>query len=1002
MKKYNLIISLFLTIFILALSVMVAPISYASSEANEIALNQEFNPVADGCWDTYSEKGWKHSTSTLYTTQTNTGNPARSAYLKFSLADIRANLAKGAILSKAEVRLTLKSMNNNYNYYNTNSAAEGPRISLYGYADDNWDESASSSADRLTQDVALANIASKNPQDPSKNFVTVPNQSTNVTFILDVKDWLEKELSTQSDEYMSFEVGYRQSWAKDGTYIMHSKEAGNEAYRPALILTYRDPNVKELVSSVNFINYQTMKAEADISIYDGEYRNGNTLTTRPAKNRAGLNRASYIKFPILDVRNNLANGAEIKRAFVRLYVSSNSYSTATSKVSLYSYDNDNWSETDYSSVVIRSSGEFPTISKDPRNMENSHVELKKGLTVGTPVQFDVTDALIAETKKLGDNYLSAEIAYCSGYQNANTAFYTINYSGGYHPILEVEYADISITDSCIFKDQRPQAVPQVGDNTIEYTVSNSYLSDKEVVVICAIYKNNGLSSELAEVSVDKISAPALEDTVYTKNIKLSALESGESYTAKVMLWRSEESAYPLEEETNLEEDSLWMPSIFADNSVMQRDVNLPVWGKASPGAQVKVCLDGKEYSTNADRYGNWKVSCQPITLSASAYTLTAQCGAEKLEFKGILAGDVWLCAGQSNMAWILRRLETEDATQAANAADSYSQIRFFDQSKKGSDNPADDVTNGRWSICTTNTAKEFSAVGYLFGRELYDELEIPIGLINCSYGGAPMEAFIDVEALDSSDLWFRQLLGGSDEPDKNASHLWNGMLSPIIPYAIKGAIWYQGCANVNRYQEYTALSHIMINSWREKWGYEFPFIYTQIAPYTGNDAELREAQRQFLHESENTAMAVIMDLGEKNNIHPVNKLPVAERLALCAKYLAYGMENVQYKFPEPVSFSLGEEGSITITYDGVYDGLSAKDGEALSGFEIKYLNSSNKTAYIEADSVVINSDNTITVKNSTIAKPTGIRYGFKAYPEPELNLYNSAGLIATPFTHSFE
>lgn len=979
-----------------------SPAFAETSSAFEV--NQTFRPVADGFWDTYQNLVWRGTNTDLYTSHNNTEYTARQTFLKFDLSQIRTNLAKGCEISKATVKLTVKGMNQNFNFYQTNPTNPGPKIALYAFKDDEWTEDETKMPTPLTQTAAENAIVSKDPSNPEINYVEVANQATNVTVTLDIKDHLLSVLTDENDSYVSFEVGYRSEWMKDGTYMFYSKEyTENISYQPQLCLTYCDSDQNALMPNSSFEKKQEFEADADIFYEKGSFCDPTSIkiSTEMVNSGSAVSRTAFLKFPLSGVRANIAEGASIKSAKVKLYLSTQYYADVNAKVSLFAYDNDAWTEDDTSSLSIRQRTELVAISNDPRNMSNNYVELRPGLTTGTPILFDITDAVISEVSKQGDNYISMEVGYFSEWiKSGITTFYSRNYTGGFHPMLEVEYAEIKISDACIFQNDSPVAVPKSGANVLEYTISNSYLSEKTVNPVWGIYSVSGNDGyKLVDVYSEAVTVNGSSQKVVSREITLPETKNGVTYVAKLMFLRDMETLVPLTERRDFIGDDLWMPSIFASNAVLQRDMELPIWGKASVGAAVKVKLDGNEYNTTADRYGEWQVIAEPISLSDTPYTLTVESGDDKLEFNNLLAGDVWFCSGQSNMEFELQKTSTatDDLAEAAN----YSNIRLFSQEKWGTDKKSDDVKNGTWSVCDARTVAEFSAVGYLFGKEIYDELNVPIGLIDSAYGGAPMEAYVSYDALDESNLWFHTELRNSDT-NLYACRLFNAMVEPIIPYSIKGVLWYQGEENGKRYNEYLELQGVMLENWREQWGYDFPFVYTQIAPYSPkNLPEIREAQRLFLKESENTAMAVIMDCGQADDIHPTNKRPVAERLALCAKHLAYNIDGVEWKFPEPVSFSIDEEGAVTITYDGVYNGLKTSDNSVVTGFELCGIDSDGaEITYTSATSVLINDDNTITVKCDNIVSPTGIRYGYYAYPMPELNLYNSAGLIATPFIHS--
>lgn len=305
---------------------------------------------------------------------------------------------------------------------------------------------------------------------------------------------------------------------------------------------------------------------------------------------------------------------------------------------------------------------------------------------------------------------------------------------------------------------------------------------------------------------------------------------------------------------------------------------------------------------------------------------------------------------------------------------------------------------GQWLTCLPDRVGGFSAVGYFFARDLYKKLGVPVGMIHTSWGGTPAQAWTSIDGFgDSPELKeyvekAKATLAagtpvGGDVNQNSPTTLYNGMLAPLIPYGIKGVIWYQGESNAGQSMQYRTLFPTMIADWRGKWKQgAFPFLFVQIAPFDGQPPEIREAQFLTLSKSENTAMAVTTDVGNATDIHPVNKEPVGARLALAARALAYG-EKIEYSGPLFDSVTMdGGKASISFTHTG--SGLMAKDGD-LKGFTIagEDKNFVPAKAEISGDKVVVSADG--------VAEPKAVRYGWAN--TPDVNLFNKEGIPASPF-----
>ncbi len=430
--------------------------------------------------------------------------------------------------------------------------------------------------------------------------------------------------------------------------------------------------------------------------------------------------------------------------------------------------------------------------------------------------------------------------------------------------------------------------------------------------------------------------------------------------------------------------------LFTDHAVLQQGRTLPVWGWAADGEKVTVKLAGQEASTEA-KDGKWRVDLEPLA-AGGPHQLTIE-GKNKVVVDDVLVGEVWVASGQSNMEW---GLEATDGADKAIAGATDGKIRFFTVPKRSSAEPEANV-DAHWVVCSPETAKHFSAVAYYFGKDLRARLDRPVGLIGAYWGGTPSEAWARREKL-SADTALAHILGYDRKPGDAwyPGGLYNGMIAPIAPYAISGAIWYQGESNADRAWQYRTLFPAMISSWRETWGQgDFPFLLVQLAPFKkikaepgeSDWAELREAQLLSTKVLPNVGMAVITDVGEEEDIHPRKKQPVGARLAIAARKLAYG-EELEHSGPE-LRGAKFDGGQATLTFDHVGGGLEAKGGElagfTLAGEDRKFHNAKAK----------ITGRDTIVVTSPEVAHPVAVRFGWADFPV--VNLWNKDGLPATPF-----
>ncbi len=481
-----------------------------------------------------------------------------------------------------------------------------------------------------------------------------------------------------------------------------------------------------------------------------------------------------------------------------------------------------------------------------------------------------------------------------------------------------------------------------------------------------------------------------------------------------------------------------LPAIFSGNMVLQRERNVPVWGWATPGEQVGVAIAGRNGKATAGSDGRWMVRLG--TLEAGGpYELIVTGSSDTITLKNVMIGDVWVCSGQSNMEMRVRHVNNSDVEVAEALIRN---IRLFQITNDLSPEPRDDC-DGTWEVCRPSTIGDFSAAGYFCGRMLMEELGVPIGLINASWGGTTVEAWMSREAgehcpafrglleywepalrekpselLDfyrkmaewEEDVHYvlyvgkEQLAPYGEVPERSIPlaivpqmpmWVYHAMVAPLVPYGIKGVLWYQGESNTGRAYQYRELFPALIENWRSRWGQEnLPFIFVQLAnigqhvPQPGESpwAELREAQLMTLS-IPRTAMAVTIDIGEADNIHPRNKQEVGRRLALGALKVAYG-RNVVSSGPLYDSMNV-QDGKVHISFTETGSGLLVKGDSPLRGFAI----AGEDRKFVWADAQI--EGDKVAVSSQAVPHPVAVRYGWES--NPDCNLYNREGLPASPF-----
>jgi sialate O-acetylesterase len=438
-----------------------------------------------------------------------------------------------------------------------------------------------------------------------------------------------------------------------------------------------------------------------------------------------------------------------------------------------------------------------------------------------------------------------------------------------------------------------------------------------------------------------------------------------------------------------------LPAIFCNNMVMQQQTDAMVWGKAKSNATVKVTTswNNKSYSTKSLADGTWKLKV--LTPSAGGPYEIAISDGTPITLKNVLIGEVWVCSGQSNMEMPLKGFMNQPISGSLETINNSSNpnIRMFTVAKKTSILPLDSL-KGKWDLCEPEFVGDFSATAYFFGLMLNKTLHVPIGLINTSWGGTRIEPWISEAGFKNFD-WVKM---PEKKPVENLSPqtptvLFNGMINPIVGYGIRGAIWYQGESNRNEAKAYQKLMPGLIENWRSVWNNgDFPFYFVQIAPFdyglTGlNSAYLREAQLKASTAIKNTGMACIMDIGEKNNIHPANKQAGGDRLAYLALANTYNIKGIVNQGPVLKDMQIMQS-VVKLSFDFAPLGLTSY-GKEVTSFEVA---GANKKFYPAKATI---NKNEVLLVSPQVPQPVAVRYAFKDFIVGEL--FNTYGLPASSF-----
>ena len=430
--------------------------------------------------------------------------------------------------------------------------------------------------------------------------------------------------------------------------------------------------------------------------------------------------------------------------------------------------------------------------------------------------------------------------------------------------------------------------------------------------------------------------------------------------------------------------SLTLPTAFADHMVLQRDQAVPVWGTASTEAEVTVEFAGQIKTTIAGYDGRWRVDLDALSASTLAQTLIVSSGGQTNVFTDVLVGEVWLCSGQSNMDWNLRE-----------TGGDYPLIRIYNAPHVISATPQETIA-ATWDVCTPATASDCSAVAYYFAVKLQEELGVPIGLLRSAFGGTKIEPWTPPEGFYNMDSLTDIMAEMNNLTDENATKqsptaLYNGMIHAHVPYAMRGAIWYQGEANQGDGMLYRDKTEALLNGWRERWGEALPYYFVQLASFDYGSAsnvlaEFWEAQSAIVATIPNTGMAVITDASTIDKIHPPDKQTPGTRLALLALDNTYGQDIVS---TGPV-FQTVEitNGTLEVYFDSAA-GLTTRDALAPDWFEI----AGSDDVFSSAVAVIVGEH--VVLSSPSVSAPVSVRFAWSEIAMP--NLVNGAGLVASAF-----
>ena len=455
--------------------------------------------------------------------------------------------------------------------------------------------------------------------------------------------------------------------------------------------------------------------------------------------------------------------------------------------------------------------------------------------------------------------------------------------------------------------------------------------------------------------------------------------------------------------TNIANAKVKLASIFTDHMVLQQQANVALWGWTKSGATVKIITswNKQSYVLKADNLGRWKVKVG-TPKAGGPYNITFNDG-EVLTLSDILIGEVWFCGGQSNMEMPMKGYKNQPIAGSNEVIlkSTNRNIRLYTVPRSSITERQENSKPSEWKVAGPETVSNFSATGYYFGSLLAEMLNVPIGLINDSYGGSTVEAWMSPDDLKAfPEIKVPAIIDTIKEVSRTPTTLYNGMIYPVIGYGIRGTIWYQGESNYDRPDRYLDLFPAMVASWRKAWGVgDFPFYYAQIAPfhydYATNDksnvklnsAYVRDAQRKAVTKIPNSGMAVLMDIGDDLTIHPPNKKDVGKRLAYIALAKTYGIKGFGAESPVYEAITVNKD-KVVVKFQNAANGLTSF-GKELSLFEI----AGTDQKFYPAKAII--SGSSVTVSATMVKEPVAVRYAFKNFVKGDL--FGNDGLPVSSF-----
>jgi sialate O-acetylesterase len=453
--------------------------------------------------------------------------------------------------------------------------------------------------------------------------------------------------------------------------------------------------------------------------------------------------------------------------------------------------------------------------------------------------------------------------------------------------------------------------------------------------------------------------------------------------------------------------TLVLSHIFSDHAVLQQQTEAPVWGWGDPGKKVEVIWDGQTYKTTVEADGSWRVNIVTGKADGATYTLTVKSGKETVTVNDIVLGEVWLCSGQSNMEMPISGFgfqEVEGATEAIMAApETASQVRVFDIKTGKCTEPQADV-DAVWAYTDGAVTAKTSAVAYFFGKRLSKSLGVPVGIIVNAWGGSRIEPWMTRTAIDGAGLTeqeLKDLYAVEEQPDRwpeTPELIWNGRVKPIVGYAAKGILWYQGCSNMGQPHCYDKLQKAMVEMWRKEWGRDLPFIFTLLAPHDHGDSDGR--WRPFFVENQLHTEEILSGswaistetLGNEVTVHPSQKKEVGDMMVQRALQNVYGIySGLSIELPRLKEVTFGEDGTAKVTLTEVWSNLMSISARDIVGFELAGEDRQFHLAQAQVDW----DGGTILVSCPEVPKPIAVRYGWRNFMNA--NLQKSNGIPVPPF-----